>query len=241
MKIRRTGFTAAVAAATVVASASAAHAAPDPSAPAAVTYQATLSDRSVLVTLDNGTFAPTPDDTTVTIRDARGETVDALPLSYAIDGQQLPIHRQISDDGRILRLTPEVDRIDRPALRLVASPLEDQLAMNDLINAVSIGTSVGSLIGTAIGAVLGIGVGVALTGASCVLLSLGCVVAVLPIVSLVGAAGGLAGLVLGGGPTAAVALYQYVTTLQAAPGQSKYAQNLQGKPGVPPAAPDAAN
>ncbi|MGW4533189.1 hypothetical protein ACWEOI_19790 [Nocardia sp. NPDC004340] len=238
MKSRRAGLIAACAVAGVAVTGATANAAPEPAA-AGVSYQATLSEGTVVVTLDHGTFAA-PQADTVPILDSAGAVLDALPLAYSLNDQRLPLRQQISEDGRTLRLTPELANVDRNALKPVASPLENQLAMNDLINAVSIGTSVGSLVGTAIGVVLGTGVGFALAGASCVVLSLGCVVAVLPIMSLVAGVGGLAGLVIGGGPTTAYALYQYVTTLNAAPGQSIYAPNLQGKPGIP-AEPAAAN
>ncbi|WP_157534872.1 hypothetical protein [Nocardia inohanensis] len=238
MKSRRTGMIAACFAAgvvTTVTAAATANAAPEP-AVSPVSYHASVAEGTVVVSLEHGSFTRTEAADAVRIRDAAGAELDSLPLTYLLDEQRLPIRDEISADGRTLRLTPDLATLDRRELHPVASPLENQLAMNDLINAVSIGTSVGSLIGTAIGAVLGVGVGFAVAGASCLVLSLGCVVAVLPIVSLVGGVGGLAGLVLGGGPTAAYALYQYVTALNAAPGQSIYAQHVQGKPGVPAAA-----
>ncbi|MFE3257941.1 hypothetical protein ACFXPS_00560 [Nocardia sp. NPDC059091] len=232
MKSRRAGLIAAWAAAGVAVTAATANAAPEqPASPSPVSYHANLADGGVVVSLDSGTFVETTD--AVRIRDAAGTVLDSLPLVFALDEQRLPIKDQISADGRTLRLTPDTSGLDRAALKPVASPLENQLAMNDLINTVSISTSVGSLIGTTIGAVVGVGVGFALAGASCLVLSLGCVVAVLPIVSLVGGVGGLTGLVVGGGPTTAYAIYQYITALNASPGQSIYAQNLQGKPGVP--------
>ncbi|WP_067814706.1 hypothetical protein [Nocardia inohanensis] len=238
MNIRRATLTAALLATSIVTTTATAGATPQ-SEPEAVTYHAGLEDRSVVTTLDHGRFTLAEDQRSVAVVDIAGQVLDALPLSLSLDGQQLPIRSQVSEDGRTLRLTPDVSAIDRTALKPVASPLENQLAMNDLINAVSLGTSIGSLIGTAIGAAVGIGVGFAVAGASCLVLSIGCVVAVLPIVSLVGAAGGLAGLVIAGGPTAAYGLYEYVSTLRADPGQSKYAANLQGKPGIPAAATDA--
>ncbi|NNH69268.1 hypothetical protein HLB23_05180 [Nocardia uniformis] len=239
MKIRRAGMVAAVAAASITIAAATANADPEQPVSPQVSYQATLSDGAVVVGLEHGTF--TRAEETIRIRDAAGTVLDTLPLSYVIDEQQLSIREQISDDGRTLRLTPDLTAVDRTALRPVASPLENQLAMNDLINSVSIGTSVGSLIGTAIGATLGIGVGFALAGASCLVLSLGCVVAVLPIVTLVAGAGGLAGLVIAGAPNAAFAIYRYVTTLNAAPGESIYAPDLQGRAGVPAPTPATGN
>ncbi|MGS2809361.1 hypothetical protein [Nocardia sp. MW-W600-9] len=232
MNIRRATLTAAVLAASVIASTATATAAPEP-APPAVTFRANLIGDAVVTTLEAGVFALTDDKQAVAIRDVAGQSLDTLPLAFTLDGQRLPIQQQITDDGHTLRLVPDLTGLDRAALKPVASPLENQLAMNDLINAVSLGTSIGSLVGTAIGAVAGVGVGIALAGASCLVLSLGCVVTVLPIVSLVAAAGGLAGLILAGGPTAAAAAFDYWTTLRAEPGESKYAPQLQGKPGVP--------
>ncbi|MFE3262349.1 hypothetical protein ACFXPS_43970 [Nocardia sp. NPDC059091] len=205
----------------------------DPPEPAPVTYQSVLTGDSVVTTLTNGTFALSGDGSSVAVRDASGRSMDSLPTVASLDGRQFTIRQDISTDGRVLTSTPDAEAVARQEIHPIASPLENQLAMNDLINSVSIGTSVGSLVGTAVGAVIGIGVGVAMAGASCAVLSIGCVVTVLPIVSMVGAVGGLAGLVIGGGPTAAAALFEYVTVLRTAPGASKYAPQLQGKPGMP--------
>ncbi|MET7771965.1 hypothetical protein [Nocardia sp. NPDC005366] len=199
-----------------------------PSAAAPVAYRGEVVDGRVLTTLNGGTFARAADRDVVEIRDSAGQVIDTVPLQVRLDGHPVALVHEISLDGRQLRLTPHTDGIDRPALTPVASPVENQLAMNDLVNAVSIGTSIGSLVGTAIGATLGIGIGFVLAGASCVVISLGCVVTVLPTVGLAGAIGGLAGAVLAGGPTAAAALYEYVTTLNAAPGQSKFAAHAPG-------------
>ncbi|MCU1640478.1 MAG: hypothetical protein JWN03_753 [Nocardia sp.] len=227
MNIHSATLIAAVMAASVVGSAATATASPDSAAPA-VSYHADLAGDAVVTTLTNGAFALSGDQESVTVHDDAGQTVDTVPLSFTLDGQHLPLRQQIAADGHTLRLVPDLTGLDRAALKPVASPLENQLAMNDLINAVSLGTSIGSLIGTTIGAVAGIGVGLALAGASCLVLSLGCVVAVLPIVSLVAAAGGLSGLILAGGPTAAAAAFDYWSTLHAAPGTSKYAPYVPG-------------
>lgn len=227
MKIR-ISTTVAICAATLAAAGTAA------ADPAVVAYRAASTDTgSVTVELTHGRFAVDPDGTAATVRDDAGRVLDTLPLAYAIGDQRMPIHARIGGDATTLTLTPETAGLRRDAPTPVASPLENQLAMNDLVNAVSIGTSVGALIGTAVGAVLGIGLGIALAGASCAVLSVGCVVAVLPIVSLAGAAGGVAGLVLAGGPATAAGLYRYVTTLLAPPGTSEYAPDLRGRPGVP--------
>ncbi|WP_280236137.1 hypothetical protein [Nocardia cyriacigeorgica] len=215
---------AAMCAAITCATGSATAAANPGTAVAPVSYRTGQVGDAVAVTLDGGVFALSADQRSVAVRDAAGTVLDTVPLTAELDGAPVPIRQQISADARTLTLTPDLTDISRASVRPVASPVENQLAMNDLINAVSLSMSVGSLIGTAIGAVAGVGIGVAVAGASCLVLSLGCVVAVLPIVTLAGAAGGIAGLVVAGGPTAAVAAYNYLTTLHAAPGTSVYAE-----------------
>ncbi|MFE3000760.1 hypothetical protein ACFXG4_37905 [Nocardia sp. NPDC059246] len=220
----------AVAAAAVAAPSSAAPAPAQPDAVAAALaagYRATTDGGSMVATITDGSF--TIDDTThvVALRDTHGAVKDTVPLAFAVDGQQFSIDARISADGRSLRMTPQVPP-GVPSATAVASPLENQLAMNDLINSVSFGLSAGSLIGTVIGAVIGVGAGLAVSGASCVVLSIGCVLAVVPIVTLLGGVGGLAGLVLGGAPGLAAGLWNYYTTMQAAPGHSKYADQLPG-------------
>ncbi|MEV0354913.1 hypothetical protein AB0H71_02515 [Nocardia sp. NPDC050697] len=233
MKFRRSALVAAMTATAVLAGVTTAHADDSPQAP--VGYSTTITEGAVVTHLDDGTFAPAEDSRSILVRDAAGEPLETLPLSFSIDGQQLPLAQAISADGRTLTLTPQLSGLDRAALRPIASPLENQLAMNDLINAVSIGTSVGSLVGTAIGAIAGIAVGFAISGAACVALSLGCIVAVLPIMSLTAGVGGITGLIIGGGPTAAAAAFEYFSTLNAPVGGSKYAPQVQGKPGGVPA------
>ncbi|MFQ6325865.1 hypothetical protein ACLMAL_06970 [Nocardia sp. CWNU-33] len=233
MKFGRSAFIAALAATSTVSVAATAHARPNQPEPVA-SYHAAVVDQSVVTTLDHGTFALTGTGGSVAVRNAAGGLLDTLPLTYSLDGRMLGLRHQISRDGRTLTITPDTTGLDRTALRPVASPVENQLAMNDLINAVSISTSLGTLIGTALGAIAGIGVGIAISGAACVALSLGCVVAVLPIMSLAAAAGGITGLIIAGGPISTAAAFDYLTILNAPPGTSKYAEQTQGKPGGAP-------
>ncbi|MFE3229684.1 hypothetical protein [Nocardia sp. NPDC059228] len=218
----------------VSASATPPAAAPTP----AVSYSAQPTGDSVTTTLDGGTFALSPEGTSVLIRDVAGQILDALPSALRWDGRQIGIDQRISADGRSLVSTPDWDALRHQDIRPVAAPLENQLAMNDLINSVSIGTSIGSLIGTAIGAVIGVGVGFAVAGASCLVLTLGCALVVLPVVTLVGGVGGLVGLAVGGGPTTAAALFDYFTVLRANPGESKYAPYLPNRSQPAPSAPE---
>ncbi|GAB3203534.1 hypothetical protein [Nocardia tengchongensis] len=236
MKVRNGIGTATTVAAIAVAAAAVAtpsQADPAPAQPDSVAaavaagYRATTDGGSMVATITNGSFTLDGIAHAVTLRDPRGAVKDAVPLAFAVDGQQFPIDAQIAPDGRSVRLTPQLPS-GLPSATAVASPLENQLAMNDLINSVSFGLSAGSLIGTVVGAVIGVGAGLAVAGASCVVLSIGCVLAVVPIVALLGGVGGLAGLVLGGTPGLAAGLWNYYTTMQAAPGHSKYADQLPG-------------
>ncbi|MEU1550964.1 hypothetical protein [Nocardia sp. NPDC005745] len=203
----------------------AAHASPEIRSPG-VEFRAALVDDAVVTTVADGHFAFDTATTTLLLRDDAGQILDRLPLSARVDGMPVGLAYQISDDGHTVRLRPDLTGVDRAAVRPVASALENQLATNDLINAVSVSTSVGTLIGTAIGAAIGIGIGVAVAGATCAAISVACVVAVLPVLSIGAAAGGVIGMIAVAGPSVAVALYDYVTTLNGAPGTSRYAPDL---------------
>ncbi|MGW4118551.1 hypothetical protein [Nocardia sp. NPDC004711] len=194
----------------------------------ALHYHADLDANAVVASVATGGFTVDQNTGQAILRDAAGTARDSAPLSFVMDGQRYPIDAAISADGRQLRLTPQLPDgwVPPTVLQPVASPLENQLAMNDVLNSVSFGLSAGSLIGTVIGAVVGVGAGLAISGASCVVLSIGCVLAVVPIVTMLGGAGGLAGLVLGGAPGLINGLWNYYTTLQAAPGASKYADQI---------------
>jgi hypothetical protein len=210
---------AAVAVTTVIA-AGPANAAPIPIPPAH--FHAGIDGASVVATTDDGTFTADNTAAVVDLRDARGAVTDTTPMALALDGHRYPITATISADGRTVRLTPHLPAAVKP----VASPLENQLAMNDLINSASFGMSVGTLLGTVVGAVIGIGAGLAVSAAACLVISIGCVLAVVPIVTLLGATGGLAGLLLGGGGGVVAGMWNYYSTMTAAPGHSKYASQI---------------
>ncbi|MGF6888650.1 hypothetical protein ABIA39_007828 [Nocardia sp. GAS34] len=230
--------TAVVMAAATMHGAGTASAAPTPAeAAAAAHYQAVVQNGSVLATIDSGTFSVDDLAGVAALRGADGAVLDTVPTSYLLDGRRYSIAALVSDGGRSLRLTPQLPdaRPAQPVAQPIASPLENQLAMNDLINTVSFGLSAGTLIGTIVGAVLGVGAGLAVSGAACVAISIGCVLAVVPIVTLLGGVGGLAGMALGGAPGLVAGLWNYFTTLNALPGESRYASQLPGL--NPPAAP----
>jgi hypothetical protein len=234
MNVYRSTFIATVASAAVVAAGATSAAAAPASGVEPVSYRLTLAGGSVVTTLEHGAFDDSDADGGVVVRDAAGRSLDTVPLTAVLDGRRLPLEARLSADRRTLTLTPSPADVDRHGPSPVASPLENQLAMNDLVNAVSVGTSLGSLIGTAVGLVVGAGIGLVVAGATCAVISLACVVAILPTVALTAGLGSIAGLVLGGGPVAAGAVTEYFRTLNAPPGTSKYAEPSHGRPGGPP-------
>ncbi|MFE3260686.1 hypothetical protein [Nocardia sp. NPDC059229] len=221
---------AAVMATAGVAASGNATASPGSAAPAdSMHYQGAIVGDSFVATVGDGEFVQDADTETVSLHNSSGATIDSTPTAYVLDGQRYPIATQISADGHTLRLTPQLPaNTGGPAVRPVASPLENQLAMNDLINSVGFGLSTGTLVGTIVGAVVGVGAGLAVAGASCLVLSIGCVLTVAPLMTMMGAAGGVVGLALGGAPGLFQGMWNYYTTMQAAPGQSQYASQLPG-------------
>ncbi|GAB2665076.1 hypothetical protein [Nocardia goodfellowii] len=172
MKLSRSTFLAALAAISIMPKTITAHADPNLPSPA-VSYRAAVADHFVVTTLDHGTFAFEDGGDSVAVRNTAGAVIDTLPLAYSLDGQPLALQQEISADGRTLTLTPDTTGLDRTALRPVASPIENQLAMNelsaDLLRNPGIGGLAGLAAGAAVGAVLGLG--------SCLLVGPGCLAA----------------------------------------------------------------
>ncbi|MQY30946.1 hypothetical protein [Nocardia aurantia] len=219
MNIYRSALVAAATSAMIAAGSLSAAAAP---AAEPVSYDMTLADGSVVTSLQHGVFGPADATDGVPVRDSAGQVLTTLPTTATLDGQRLPLRPRVSADNRTLTLTPDLSAFDRNAAQPIASPVENQLALNDLINAVNVSTALGSLVGTAVGAVAGLGIGFVVAGASCVVISLGCAVAIMPTMALAAGVGGIAGLILAGGPATIGAAYQYITTLTAPDGTTKY-------------------
>ncbi|MFJ4658857.1 hypothetical protein ACIP5Y_46940 [Nocardia sp. NPDC088792] len=230
MNLRKGIYTGTVAAAIGIASVTTASPATADPHPAAVgRFHAAIQGDKVVAAVDDGSFTTDPVAGTVALRGADGAVIDTAPMAFMLDGQRYGIGAQVSPDGHTLWLTPQLPDAttsDHPVAQPIASALENQLAMNDLINSSNFGLSAGALIGTIVGAVVGVGAGLAVSGASCVVLSIGCVLAVVPIVTLMGTFGGLLGLIGGGGPGLAVGVWNYYRTLTAPAGQSPYASQI---------------
>lgn len=255
MNFRKLTLAAALATALTVAGTGIGQADPAKPAPdqAAVKYQSTLVDKTVVTTIDKGAFeirqnpkakevkgkdsknvktdaAKLQDAEFVAIKNGAGKVVDQLPLTFTLDGMKYPLRSEISTDKRMLKLTPVADKtkatpVPKAPIRAkaIASEQENQAAQNNFMTQLGMATTVGSLVGTAIGAVLGIGLGVVFAGAMCLVPPfVQCIVTALPIVATAAGVGGIAGLILAGGPTLAAAGWDYFNTMQAAPGTTPY-------------------
>ncbi|MBU3063049.1 hypothetical protein KO481_16135 [Nocardia sp. NEAU-G5] len=213
MSLRTTAYTAITAAAAASAlTIAATPAAAEPGSTAR--YQAEVVNGTVVTTLDAASFTLADDRQSVLAHDDVGQLVLALPLVFELDGVAHPINQQILDAGHTLVLAPDT-------LRPIASPLENQLALDEFagnMTKASLAATVGGfVIGALVGAVIGLG--------SCLLVGPGCL-ATAPAAILAFAGGGslAATLALGGGALG-YGLWKYITTLQAAPGHSEYANH----------------
>ncbi|MGW0248593.1 hypothetical protein ACWDYH_18360 [Nocardia goodfellowii] len=186
---------------------------------AAPSFRTMVSGNSVVTYLEGATFDPDEDQRTVRIVDTHGRVLDSLPLTYQVNDHSFTINEQLSDDRRTLTLTPDLETVRRAGLEPVASPMENQLALNqlsaDLLRNPGIGGLIGLAAGAAVGAALGLG--------SCLLVGPACLATVPAAIAAFAAAGGIAGTLIGGGTALADSGWKYLLTLQAAPGQSPYA------------------
>lgn len=196
-------------------------------------FRVRLVDNSVVVTLDNAHFDVINNNRAVAIRDRFGKVEEVLPLSYTLDGVRYPILKTVADQGRTLTLTPQYQGRSgvsstpehAPELKPVASPEEDALAQANFMNNLGTATSVGSIVGTIIGAIVGGLAGTVVALGSCLAL-LACLLVGAPIFITFATAGGVVGTVLAGGGALVSAGWDYVQTLQAAPGTSHYQGQL---------------
>lgn len=173
----------------------------------------------------------------IDIKDQAGNVALQMPIDFSIAGVQIPIKPVLEEDGTVLKLTPEVPKdvdltkpvaaapvaavddttvdqkspikADKPVLAQdIASPIEDQRAMNDFSTKLGLATGIGGLVGTAIGAAIG-----------CVVtLPVGCVPGLLTGAGV----GGIVGTVAVGGPALIAAGVELVNTMQAADGTTKW-------------------
>ncbi|MEV0295906.1 ammonium transporter [Nocardia sp. NPDC050710] len=172
-------------------------------------YETHLVGDTIVTTLTDGTFEITGDS--VTVKDAAGNAVGTLPLSFRQDGLEFPLPHAVRDEGTVLELTAVKDYGQaRPVpVTPIASPVENMRAQNNFLSQFGIATAIGTFLGTIVGAGIGligflaggVGIGTVVTGA---------------------AIGGIIGTILVGGPTLIVAGIEMIQTLTAPPGSSKW-------------------
>ncbi|MCX5042031.1 ammonium transporter [Aldersonia sp. NBC_00410] len=182
-----------------------------------IRYHTNLVDKTVVTTLEGGTFKIAADRRTVDIVDTTGAAVLRVPLSFTLDSIAHPVAATVANNGTEIRMTPDMSVLNaRPVLvRPVASPQEDQRALSMFSSMFSVGTAIGTFLGTAAGVVVGGVIG-------CVLGSpffgLGC----LPAATVGASLGGIIGMVAVGGPVLVYSAIDLVSTLMAKPGTTKY-------------------
>ncbi|WP_206492007.1 ammonium transporter [Rhodococcus sp. KRD162] len=179
-------------------------------------YSVELEDRTIVTTIDAGVFKIADDGKTVDVLDAADKTLVTLPLSFNLGGLNFPYEQNVDNDGKTLRLVPQLDFTKASAnsrsigATTVASPEENLRAQQNFSSQLGIATAIGGLTGTAIGAVVGC---VATLAAGC-------------LAGLVTGAGvgGIIGTITAGGPTLVVAGIDLINTLNAAPGTTVWAK-----------------
>ncbi|MEU2257743.1 hypothetical protein [Nocardia xishanensis] len=228
MSYSTTVFAALTAAAAIAAASASAHAQPQEPG----RFRAVLAGDSVVVTLDNAVFDHA-EDQSIAVVDQRGDTVTTIPTAIEMNQQRFAVRNSISDDARTLTLTPDLQAVGAAAVVPVASPMEEQLALNQLASDLGTYMVTGSAIGTLVGAVIGLGLGLS----SCLITGPTCLTIAPAAVSAFAAGGGIAGTLIGGAAALAGSGWNYIVTVQSPPGQSPYAGQDQalnsGGTGVP--------
>ncbi|MCZ4076903.1 ammonium transporter [Rhodococcus sp. H36-A4] len=201
-----------------------AYADPTPAAPEApaqdIGYESNLEDRTIVTTIDAGVFKVADDGKTVDVLDQADNAVVTLPLSFNLGGLNFPYEQNVDNDGKTLRLVPQLDLTKASAnsrtlgATQVASTEENLIAQQTFVTQLGIASAIGGFTGTAIGAIAG-----AIIGAP----TIAGVIATIPIGAGVG---GVIGTIVAGGPTLVIAGIDLINTLNAAPGTSKYADSV---------------
>ncbi|MBJ7350445.1 ammonium transporter [Rhodococcus fascians] len=217
MKLSKLVVTSALVAVATGLASGTAYAQPDTSATTPDTnYSVELEDRTIVTTIDAGVFKVADDGKTVDVLDAADNTLVTLPLSFNLGGLNFPYEQNVDDNGKTLRLVPQLDLTKASAnsrsigATTVASPEENLKAQQNFSSQLGIATAIGTLTGSAIGAVIG----------CIVTLPAGCI----PGLVTGAGAGGIIGTIAVGGPGLVVAGIDLLNTLNAAPGTSVWAK-----------------
>lgn len=244
MNFRRTTAAAALVIGAMTVSLGTAHAEPVPAPAQDIKYSVKLVDKTIVATLQNGTFSiveqdgetpEAPKTKVAEIKDTTGATVVSLPIDFTVNGTDIPTKSAVTKDSTVLELTPEkpeglqlgTEPVGvKPVLKAdpIASAQENQKAINDFSSKFSIGTAIGTFVGTAIGAVVGCVFGLPLFGVGCL--------AGLP---LGAAVGGILGMIVIGGPTMLAAGIELLNVMQAPEGTTVWAEKPKAAPAAAPA------
>ncbi|ORI15504.1 hypothetical protein [Rhodococcus sp. 1168] len=222
MKLSKMVVTSVLVAAAMGLASGTAYADPTPAAPEVpaqdISYESNLEDRTIVTTIDAGVFKVADDGKTVDVLDQAENVVVTLPLSFNLGGLSFPYEQNVDNDGKTLRLVPQLDLTKASAnsralgATQVASTEENLIAQQTFASQLGIATAIGGLTGTVIGAVVG-----------CVAtLAVGCITGLVPGAGV----GGVIGTIVAGGPTLVVAGIDLLNTLNAAPGTSKFADSI---------------
>ncbi|WP_433194741.1 hypothetical protein ACQP1G_39270 [Nocardia sp. CA-107356] len=162
----------------------------------------------------------------VDLADTDGHVVVTLPLQFRVADTDIPVTPVLKKDGTVLELAPQkpagLDITQPLTIKPVASLAENQRARDEFASLFGLATAVGGFVGTAIGAVVG-----------CVVtIAAGCIGGF-----TTGAAiGGIIGTIVAGGPTLLVSGVDYVNTMLAPDGTTRFADKPTAtQPGPTPA------
>lgn len=228
MKLSKLVVTSVLVAAAMGLASGTAYADPTPDAPTTaeeIGFESKQEDRTIVTTIDAGAFKVADDGKTVDVLDSADKVIVTLPLSFNLGGLNFPYEQNVTDNGKTLRLVPQVDLTKASAnsrsigATQVASTEENLIAQQTFASQLGIATAIGGFTGTIVGAGIG-----CIIGGTPVALAIPLAVATCLGGAVVGAGiGSIVGTISAGGPTLVVAGIDLINTLQAAPGTSKFA------------------
>lgn len=230
-----------------------------------VHYEGTTQGNSFLLNAPDATFESVNDS--LVVRNANGDRIDSIPLSYRRDATEFPIAAEIGDHS--VKLTPVTDPVlGRPtALPITAQAMSagtdasaepvsesftprDQQELSAFGQRATIATLVGAVVGALLGGVVGCVAGGVVGSVSTAVTTLfagvvpGAIIGCIAGIATVGAVGTVLGTALVSGPILLWSAFQYFSTiLSPCGGPGTFCVDPSAPPAVPPPAPvpDAEN